>query len=610
MTKNTITLRILPEENWISVPVGISARDALSTADVVLADYCGGQGLCGKCRVQFLEGAPDPSYADDEFLEKNEIEQGFRLACMARLDNDAAILVPFETRTQPSQVLVKDVEAKPIAADSGFKKIQLKIAPASLENQLSDFDLLRQAVKIENLRADLALLKKLPFLLRESDYSLTLSLCEDDLLDIEAGDTAADVCALGAAIDLGTTTIAGALYHLESGKLLSRAGRLNPQTIHGADIISRIQYASASPKNRKEISALAAAGINEVIRELCAAASVSADAILSITLAGNTTMQHLFLETPADFLPTAPYVPVFKDALNLSAGDAGLQIHQRARLFVFPSIGGFVGGDTVADMLIASLENSAKPSLMIDIGTNGEIVLGAGKRLIATSAAAGPAFEGRNIACGIRAESGAIDSVSIVEKVSVHTIGDAPASGICGSGLLSAISAFRQKGVIDASGRFNTNALPSLKDRFFENEEGLGFMLIRKNEGAQRDIFLTQKDIRQFQLAKGAIAAAVQLLLKEYGIAASALDKIYIAGAFGNFINPEDALIAGLIPAAEKEQIKFIGNAALAGASETLLRTPMRAKALELARRTAFIELAGRPDFQDIFAESMMFGIF
>lgn len=609
MAENSITLRILPEENWLSIPKGMSARNALLKAGVALADYCGGQGLCGKCRVQFLDGAPAPSSADDEFLSNKEIEQGFRLSCMAHLEKDAVILAPLETRIQSPDVFVKGSETQEVAAESGFKKIFIKLAPASLENQLSDLALLRQALKNENLCADLDVLKKLPHVLRESNYEVTLSICGDELLDIESGDAIADSGgALGIAIDLGTTTVAGALYNLESGNLLARAGRLNPQTVHGADLISRIQYASALPEDRREMSALAAGCINHVIRALCADAHVAPESILSVALAGNTTMQHLFLGIPADFLPTAPYVPVFKDALNLTASDAKLNVHPRARLFVFPSIGGFVGGDTVADLLIAAIENSSKPSLMIDIGTNGEIVLGSSERLIATSAAAGPAFEGRNIACGIRAESGAIDSVSIIETVSVHTIGNAPASGICGSGLISAISALLQSGVIDSSGRLVPDSLPSLNDRFFETEEGLGFMLIRKNDGALRDIYLTQKDIRQFQLAKGAIAAAVRLLLKEFGISAADLDKIYIAGAFGNFIAPEDALTAGLIPAIKKEQIEFIGNAALAGTAEALLRNPMRSKALALARRVEFIELAGRPDFQDAFAESMMFG--
>jgi uncharacterized 2Fe-2S/4Fe-4S cluster protein (DUF4445 family) len=245
---------------------------------------------------------------------------------------------------------------------------------------------------------------------------------------------------------------------------------------------------------------------------------------------------------------------------------------------------------------------------MIDVGTNGEIVLGDRGRLMATSAAAGPAFEGRNIQYGMRAERGAIDRVVIENGLTIHTIGEAPAAGICGSGLISAISALLKAGMIDGSGRFITDSVEEMAGRFSRTEDGFQFMLVGKNEGASRDIYIRQNDIRQFQLAKGAIAAATLILMKEFGISAEQLDKIYIAGAFGNFIAPADAIRVGLVPVNEEKRITFIGNAALAGAGEVLLRADMRRRAETLARRVEFLELAGRPDFQDAFARAMLFG--
>ena len=610
MPDETLTLRILPNETWVPVQLKTTARDALLKSGIVLHDYCGGEGRCGKCRIQFLEGVPEPTATEREFLTPEELSDGYRLACQSCLKQDTVIFVPEEHRRPLTSVYMHDVKGGLLQPEPEVRKVHLRLSPATLEHQLADFDLLREALKTPTLQPEHEFLKKLPHVLRSSGYDATVILFGEDCLDIEAGDTThpAGLGAWGASIDLGTTTIAGTLYHLDTGRLVARTGRLNPQTVHGADVVSRILYASLKSSNLEEIRQMVVDCINDILSELCKLAGIGQEAILHVTLAGNTTMEHLFLGIPTDGLPVTPYVPVFKDGLLIPAADAGLKAHPCARIYVFPAIGGFVGGDTVADLLVAGLEAADKPSLMIDVGTNGEIVLGDRGRLMATSAAAGPAFEGRNIQYGMRAERGAIDRVVIEKGLTIHTIGEAPAAGICGSGLISAISALFKAGMIDGSGRFITDSVEEMAGRFSRTEDGFQFMLVGKNEGASRDIYIHQNDIRQFQLAKGAIAAATLILMKEFGIAAEQLDKIYIAGAFGNFIAPADAIRVGLVPVNEEKRIKFIGNAALAGAGEVLLRADMRRRAETLARRVEFLELAGRPDFQDAFARAMLFG--
>jgi len=608
MPDETLTLRILPNEKWTPVKRETTARDALLKSGIVLHDYCGGEGRCGKCRVQFLEGASEPTTADREFLTPEELSEGYRLACQARLKQDAVIFVPVEHSRPLAGAYVHDVK-NDLPPEPEVKKIHLRLSPATIEHQLADFDLLREALKIPSLKPEYEFLKKLPHILRSNGYDATVTLFGDNCLDIEAGDTTypAGLGVWGACIDLGTTTIGGALHHLDTGRLATRTGRLNPQTVHGADVVSRIMFASLSPANLDEIRQMVLDCINDILSELCKSAGIGLEAILHVTLAGNTTMEHLFLGIPTDGLPVAPYVPVFKDGLIIPAADAGLKIHPRARIYVFPAIGGFVGGDTVADLLVAGLENADKPSLMIDVGTNGEIVLGNRGRLMATSAAAGPAFEGRNIQYGMRAERGAIDRVVIEDGLAIHTIEEVPAAGICGSGLISAVSALSKAGMIDSSGRFITDTVKGMSERFSRTEGGFQFLLAGRNEGASRDIYIHQNDVRQFQLAKGAIAAATVILMKEFGVAAEKLDKIYIAGAFGNFIDSADAIRVGLVPVSDEKRITFIGNAALAGAGEVLLRADMRRRAETLARRVEFLELAGRPDFQDAFARAMIF---
>ncbi|MBN1901724.1 DUF4445 domain-containing protein, partial [Candidatus Sumerlaeota bacterium] len=610
MSENEIILTILPEKREITAPCGSLARDVLVEHGIFLTDFCGGEGKCGKCRIRFIQNPPAPTLFDEDLLSTEEIRDGFRLACKSIINNSATIFIPEQSRVKDPSVLINrdahDEEPEPVV-----KKVHLNLEPASLENQASDLGLVRSALNNHSLVPDMEFLKKLPRILRDSGYSVTKVILEDRLIDIEPGDTTlkAGKGACGIAFDLGTTTIAGVLYQLETAEVLARMGRLNPQSVFGADVISRINFALHSPQNEGKLRESVSDCLNSMIKDLCSASGIEPKDVYYVTLAGNTTMQYLFLGIPTDYLPVAPYVPVHTDGLSLSAKSAGLIVNPAAGLYVFPAIGGFVGGDTVADILITDIASSEKPEIIIDIGTNGEIVLGNRDILLATSTAAGPAFEGRNISCGMRAEEGAVDRVIIEEDIIVHTIGESPPRGMCGSGLVSMISELLRMNLIDLSGRFSPNgsSSSSLIDRFVKTDAGWKFLFASKAGGAESDLYLLQKDVRELQLAKAAIAAGVKLLLKDANFRMEDVQTIFIAGAFGNYIDPAAALRLGLIPGANLDIIKFIGNAALSGSSRVLLRKSSRLDAEHLSRKARFVELAGRKDFQDVFAESMLF---
>lgn len=610
MADKEIVLTILPENKKIAAPCDSLIRDVLVRHGIFLTDYCGGEGKCGKCRIQFSQDPPLPTGFDEKLLEPGEIEQGYRLACKTALETDAAIFIPEQSRVKdPSVLLNKDVpETKP---DPVVNKVYLKLEPASLKNQVSDLELIRTALHDPSLIPDMEFLKKLPHILRDSGYCVTTTVFEERLIDIEPGDATIEAGrgAFGIAFDLGTTTVAAALYRLETAKVLARMGRLNPQSVFGADVVSRINFALQSPENKTKLRETILDCLNRMVKDVCAQAGITPGDVYYVTLAGNTTMQYLFLGIPTDYLPVAPYVPVHTDGLLLSANTQRLSVNPGARLYVFPAIGGFVGGDTVADILVADIASSEKPEILIDIGTNGEIVLGNNDLLLATSTAAGPAFEGRNISCGMRAEDGAVDLVMIEDDIIIHTIGEKPPRGLCGSGLVSLISELLRVNLIDLSGRFNPDGSSSkvLKDRFEQTDTGLKFLFASRSEGAEENLHLLQKDVRELQLAKAAIAAGVKLLLKESGFTMEDVQTIFIAGAFGNYIDPSAALRLGLLPGAELKKIKFIGNAALTGSSRALLQKSSRKKAEDLATKAKFFELAGRKDFQDTFAESMLF---
>ena len=420
---------------------------------------------------------------------------------------------------------------------------------------------------------------------------------------------------LGVAFDLGTTSVAGALFDLHSGLERATHAVMNRQIPLGDDVISRIAAVRQNPASLAALQARAVDSLNEILRALCEACGERPQAIHKVTLAGNTTMQQLLLGLDPSPLGELPFTPAFTDAQLLPAAHIGLLTHPEATLAVFLQIGGYVGGDTVAGLLAAHFDTLARPTLLVDIGTNGEIALLKDGAILAASTAAGPAFEGARIRQGMRAASGAIDQVWLQGgSLRTHVIGDTAARGLCGSALVDAVAELLRLGLVDSTGLLAVPdpRPPALSDalaaRVVPSPSGNGsaFVLAYDGGGAPA-VLLTQQDIRELQLASGAIRAGIETLLRRAGLAARDLDAILLAGAFGNYIRRENALRIGLLPPLHYLSVRFIGNASLTGAKRALLSKAELARAHALRARATHVELAAEPTFSDCFMEHMLF---
>jgi uncharacterized 2Fe-2S/4Fe-4S cluster protein (DUF4445 family) len=417
----------------------------------------------------------------------------------------------------------------------------------------------------------------------------------------------------GLAVDLGTTTIVARLIYMAAGQCQATQAALNPQTRFGDDVVSRIAYAQSS-KEFAEMHETIINCINDMTAKLCKQAAIEPTDIYEMCVVGNTTMNHIFLGLPITQLGQAPYKAHSLDAHDVSPGELGLQMNPAGNIHTVENIAGFVGADTTAVALATDIDSAEEMTLIVDIGTNGEIVLGTKDKLYAASCAAGPALEGARITCGSRACDGAIEAVVINEDdIDLDVIGNVLPRSICGSGLIDAVAVMLDLGIIDATGRFaepktlEQKLPPAIFSRIIEQDNGPAFILARTADSNERPVFLSQKDIRQMQLAKGAIRAGIKLLQQKIGLEDSDVKRILLAGAFGNYIRRESALRIGLLPIVEAERIRFVGNAAASGAQMILLSRQCRDHARELARKIEYIEIAHEPGFQDIYADSMLF---
>ena len=415
--------------------------------------------------------------------------------------------------------------------------------------------------------------------------------------------------AFGVAFDLGTTTVAGTLFDLHTGRELATRAAMNRQIARGDDVISRIDAVRRDAQALNDLQRLVVDTLNAILLDLCQTCQVSVSAIREMAVAGNTTMQHLLLGRDPSPLGEAPFTPAFTGAQTVSAAELGLRLHPDATLTVFPQIGGFVGGDTVSGLLASRLDTLPYSALLVDVGTNGEIVLQHEGRLYAASTAAGPAFEGARIRQGMRAAEGAIDAVwREADDLACHVIGDGPARGLCGSALVDAVAELLRLGAIDESGalRVPDGAAEGLASRF-QTVGGEATVTLAWGAAGESAVRLTQQDIRELQLASGAIRAGIETLLHTAGVTARSLGALLLAGGFGNTLRIANAMRIGLLPRAEETAVRFIGNASLAGAKQALLVRGERARAQSLRDRTEHIDLSRQPGFSDCFMAHMLF---
>ncbi|MBN1844188.1 MAG: DUF4445 domain-containing protein [Sedimentisphaerales bacterium] len=604
------TIRFEPDGREVRVAYGRTLLEAARQAGIDLETVCGGLGTCGKCTVEL----------------KDSRERV--LACQYPVHRDLVVVIPEAARPIRQRILEEGVAVSHSAADPAVRKIFVQLPEPCLTDLASDWRRLREHLaraalgdKTESAdrapleipdQASLSLLRQLPGLLRAGQFSGTAVCHGSSVVAWEPGDTRQSLH--GVAVDLGTTTMVLHLVDLRSGQVIQTSSRANPQIEFGDDVISRIQYASVHEGGLQRLQQKVIAALNELIRSVTAAAGLETRFVYEMTVAGNATMQHILLRVPVAHLAQAPYVSVFQDGQDVTAGELDLDIHPQGNVHVLPSIAAHVGGDTVAVALATDLGQGDAPRLALDLGTNGEILLGHRRRLLACSTAAGPAFEGARIAHGMRAATGAIEQVRLNEDVELTVIDEVAPAGICGSGLIDAVAELLRVGILSDTGRLLTGgdlpvSLPeNLRRRLVTRDDQPAFLLVDADRTAHgRPIELTQRDIRELQLAKAAVAAGIDLLCRELGIAESEVQGMYLAGAFGNYVRPAGARRIGLIPPLPLDRIRAVGNAAGAGAVAILISRAARRRAADLGRAIEYVELAGRAAFQERFSERMLF---
>jgi uncharacterized 2Fe-2S/4Fe-4S cluster protein (DUF4445 family) len=590
-------------ERRVRVPSGVTLFDAASWNGIAIDSTCGGHGTCRKCKVRVVEGELPVSRLDPRAFDPDQLRAGWRLACMAPAERDVDVEVPpLVTRPKAATVGV----GRQVILRPAVQKRVVELAEPSLADQRSDLERLLAALDDLEPRVDLHALRKLPAVLRSSGFRVTAVLVDDVLVDVEPGDTGAR--AFGIAFDLGTTTVVATLLDLATGTPVAVGSMLNRQQPFGADVITRISATMLDPDALARLTAAAHATLDELAGEVCADAGVERREVYEIALAGNATMTALALGIDPEPLGVAPFVPATRTLPELRAADLGIAVHPGARAAVFPALGAYVGGDVVAGMLASGMDRDKRVRLFVDVGTNCEIVLSDGDRLLATAAPAGPAFEGAAIRCGMRAAPGAIEAVAIVDdEVVLQVIGDVAPSGLCGSGLVDAVAALVDAGFVDASGRLVDavaahGSRPALARRLV-TVDGERVFVLDEASGT----YLSQRDIRELQFAKAAIATGWRLLVEEAGLGASDVQQVLLAGSFGSYLSPAAAVRIGLVPALPVLRIVSAGNVAGEGAKMALLSLRERAGAQRLVEEVRYVELSDRPDFNDRFIDELAF---
>lgn len=583
----------------------LTIAEAARQAGVSIRSVCGGKASCGKCVVRVREGRLDsPTEAEQKHLTPAQISEGWRLACRTVVANNTSVYVPANslTETQVIQTEGMGTTAVPVPA---VRLLLLIVHPPSLSDQTSDLDriatALRQQYALEGLWAGLPALRTLRSVLRDERWQIEIALLGREIIAAYPLEQHRPV---GMAVDVGTTKLACYLVDLETGHTLAAKGIMNPQIAYGEDVMSRLESILVDPINADRLQTEVISAINDVATELCATQGLTTDHILDYCLVGNTAMHHLLAKLPARPLVVSPFIPALSSELDIEADRLGLNAAPGAHAYLPAPLAGFVGSDHLAFLLASGFDEEERIRLGIDIGTNSEIALQVGRRIISCSTASGPAFEGAHIRHGMRAAPGAIERVKITEEglVLCDVIGGGPAIGICGSGILDALAEMYGAGIINERGRFQLDA-PGVANA---NVDTPTFSLSKGTNG-YRDVTLFQHDVDQVLLAKGAIRAGIEILMNIADIDAADIEEIVIAGAFGTYLDPYNAVRIGLLPGVPVERIRAVGNAAGAGARLLLSSLEYRRRAQALAKRIEYVELTIVPGFNKFFAKGVRF---
>jgi len=609
------------------IPEGKTIIEASRFLGVGIESVCGGKQSCGKCRIRIESGTfdrhginshPDhlSPFTEEEgkLLGEKERSEGVRLACAAVIRGDVLIFVPEESRTG-KQVVRKEASEKSILLNPAVRLFAVTLDPPTLKDPLGDYERLVAALSerfgLQSPEIDYPALLDLPGALRQGNWTVTAAIrMEREILAVFPGEVEE---AYGLAIDVGSTTVAGYLCSLRSGRIIGTESLMNPQVTYGDDVIARITYVMDHPDGMKKMRGAIIECLNDLIRTVTADHGLSPDDILEITLVGNTAMHHLFLGIDPRALGVSPFTPAVHRSLDVKARDLGLKAHPAANVHILPVEAGFVGADNVGVLIAEEPYRRDEMVLIIDVGTNGEMVMGNRERLLSASCATGPALEGAHIRFGMRAAPGAIERIRIdpdTLEVSFKIIGEerwrpefriTGAKGICGSGIIDGVAELYRAGIIDHSGRFRTDpATPRLRLTDGKPE----FVIAWPEETSlERAITISQQDVRSVQLAKGALYAGAKLMMKRLGIAK--LDRVILAGAFGSYIDKTEAMILGMFPDCDLDHVSSVGNAAGDGARIALLNRDKRLEADIVAKEVEYLELTLAKEFQEEFMAAM-----
>jgi len=604
-----VKIELLPANKSISVPPGVSVFDAASWNGIAIDSTCGGHGTCKKCKVKITEGRVPISRLDIRAFTEKELNEGWRLACVSRAVEDLKIEVPpLSTRPKAATVGV----GRQVILRPSVQKRFLKLNEPNLEDQRTDLQRIMDEISDIDIKTNLWVLRKIPKVLRSSNFEVTAVVSDEELIDIEPGDTT--TFKFGIAYDLGTTTVVATLMDLNTGTPVAVKSMLNKQQPFGADVISRISATMLDKNSLEKLSELAKETLSELTDQVVIESNVSRKHIYEIAIAGNATMIQLVLNIDPEPIGVAPFITVSKYFPELKAIDFGVEINENAKAFVFPSFGAYVGGDIVSGVLASGIDRDKRIRLFIDVGTNCEIVLTDGEKIVATAAPAGPAFEAASIKCGMRAADGAIEVVKISDKgLEIQTIGEVDPVGICGSGLVDAVAELARVGIIDNSGKFVDKSNYSGKNiELFENiiinEAGEKIFILHGNK-QEPLVYLSQRDIRELQFAKASIATGWALLVEELKVNPSEIQQVLLAGSFGSYLSPTSAVNIGLVPKLPTLRIISAGNVAGEGAKMMLLSSNERKGVQTLLDEVRYVELSDREDFNDKFIQQLAFPI-
>ncbi|MDQ6851841.1 MAG: ASKHA domain-containing protein [Actinomycetota bacterium] len=606
-----VEMMFLPAERSVRVPPGVTVFDGASWNGIAIDSTCGGHGTCKKCKVQILTGVVPVGRLDVRAFTPDQLRDGWRLACIAQATQNLRVHVPpLVTRPKAATVGV----GRQVILRPAVQKRYVELDEPSLSDQRSDLARLLGAIDDLEPQADLHVLRRLPKVLRDSDFRVTAVVVDEALIDVEPGDTTGRQFAI--AFDLGTTTVVATLLDLTTGTPLAVRSVLNKQQPFGGDVITRISATMMDPSALARLGTAAHETLAELAAEVCTEGGVDPAEVYEVALAGNATMTALVLGIDPEPLGVAPFVMSCSTPPVVLASDLGLSVHPGARAVTFPALGAYVGGDIVAGILATGMDRDKRLRLFIDVGTNCEIVLGDGERILSTAAPAGPAFEGGAIRCGMRAADGAIEVVKLGTDVELGVIGDIAPAGLCGSGLVDVVAELVKAGLVDGSGRFVADEqartiAPTLADRLTRIGEERVFVLYRADPATETQdaVYLSQRDIRELQFAKAAIATGWSLLLEEFGVGPADVQQVLLAGSFGSYLSPAAAVRIGLVPRLPVLRIVSAGNVAGEGAKMVLLSQRERAGAAALLEEVRYVELSDRTDFNDKFVDQLAFPV-